>query len=156
MKSSSCSNCGQVKPNTEYRGKNRQCNACLREKNKKYKVNREKRNAWEREYWAKNPEKRREKRLKQAFGLSLEEYHDLLIDQGGCCSICKEPCSSGSALAVDHCHKTNLVRGLLCRNCNVGLGNFRDSPQLLRSAATYVERTDEKGLYIRPRGRQPP
>jgi dihydroorotase-like cyclic amidohydrolase len=43
------------------------------------------------------------------------------------------------ALAVDHDHKTGKVRALLCRNCNTGLGNFQDSPELLKTAIQYLE-----------------
>jgi hypothetical protein len=48
-------------------------------------------------------------------------------------------CGSSEALAIDHCHATKAVRGLLCRACNSGLGHFRDNPALLLTATLYLE-----------------
>lgn len=52
------------------------------------------------------------------------------------CVICGE--SPASGLVVDHCHKTNTVRGLLCTRCNLGLGHFKDDPELLEFASIYI------------------
>ena len=71
--------------------------------------------------------------------LSNEEYDDLLVAQKGVCAICDKPESSGKRLAVDHKHGTNLVRGLLCTKCNMGLGYFNDSPGFLFSAIKYLQ-----------------
>jgi hypothetical protein len=65
----------------------------------------------------------------------------MLSEQSGVCKICGEPCPTYKhALAVDHNHTTGKVRGLLCNNCNNGLGRFRDNPQYLRAAADYLEK----------------
>lgn len=77
--------------------------------------------------------------LKKNFGISVEQYDEMLIRQNGVCAICKTPCKSGRRLAVDHDHKTGQVRSLLCSNCNRGLGCFQDNPDLLREAAQYLE-----------------
>lgn len=81
----------------------------------------------------------RRNRLKKKFGLSVEQYESLLLSQGGVCAICREPCSSGNRLAVDHDHTTGKVRGLLCAQCNQALGKLQESPALLRAAVTYLE-----------------
>lgn len=62
----------------------------------------------------------------------------MMAAQNYACLICKQPCKSGKLLAVDHDHKTNRVRGLLCMNCNQGLGKFQDDPDLLVAAAEYL------------------
>ncbi len=76
--------------------------------------------------------------LKYYYGISVEEYDALLARQNGKCAICREK-PEGQTLCVDHCHATGKIRGLLCRSCNVGLGNFRDDPRLLRAAIAYLE-----------------
>jgi hypothetical protein len=58
----------------------------------------------------------------------------LFKEQKGLCAICKD----STKLVVDHDHKTGIIRGLLCRNCNIGLGNMKDSPDILRAASLYI------------------
>lgn len=80
------------------------------------------------------------------YGISLAQYDALLLKQSGGCAICGEQCSSGRRLAVDHDHaccpgmKTcgKCVRGLLCGQCNQGIGKLRDSPRLLVNAIAYL------------------
>ena len=73
------------------------------------------------------------------FGLKPGEYAALLAAQGGGCKICGGHSPDGRRLHVDHCHKSGAVRGLLCKDCNVGLGSFKDSHELLAAAARYLE-----------------
>lgn len=81
----------------------------------------------------------RNARLKATYGLSGEEYQHLYEAQGGRCAICQE--TRKANLAVDHCHKTQAVRGLLCARCNSQLlaRGARDRPDVLRRAANYLE-----------------
>lgn len=69
------------------------------------------------------------------YGLSEEEYADLLSEQSHACAICSERMDPA---CVDHDHETGEVRGLLCSPCNTGLGLFRDDPELLRAAIAYL------------------
>ena len=84
------------------------------------------------------------KRLNQRFGITLDEYNEMLEEQGGVCAICggeetTEYCNGRvRQLAVDHDHRTGEVRGLLCHLCNRGIGMFRDSPIYLERAAEYL------------------
>lgn len=82
----------------------------------------------------------RRRELKRKFNLTVEQYEDMLAAQGGVCAICRKPPNEGKRLAVDHCHKTNKVRGLLHGNCNRGVGLLGDDPVLLRAAAEYLEK----------------
>lgn len=58
----------------------------------------------------------------------------------GVCAICKRPETINKSLAVDHCHLTNTIRGLLCTNCNIALGKMGDSIEILKSAIAYLEK----------------
>ncbi len=82
-----------------------------------------------------------ERRRKLLYGLSPEAYQKLWAQSGGVCPICKEGLTAAS-VAIDHCHATGKVRGLLCRRCNRGLGIFRDDPEALRRAAAYLLAVD--------------
>lgn len=96
-----------------------------------------------------SPEKRsaysRAHNLARKFNLTPDDYDALLAKQGGVCAICaqvethKYPSGKPKDLAVDHDHITGKVRGLLCFNCNQGVGRFQNSPERLRCAAAYLE-----------------
>lgn len=80
--------------------------------------------------------------LKHRYGISLEEYQKMLINQDGKCAICDRIDSGkkgNKAFCVDHCHKTGKVRGLLCMPCNRSLGQFKDDSSVLRKAADYID-----------------
>lgn len=94
-----------------------------------------------------NPERAKEssrwKQIKNAHGLTKEQWMTMYNEQEGVCKICKmsqeDRGYAGRYLCVDHNHKSGEVRGLLCNGCNRGLGFFLDSPGLLREAANYLE-----------------
>lgn len=98
---------------------------------------REAKNAYMRAWMAKNPMRKKEYDLKKLYGISLAEYEKLLSVQDGKCAVCGQT-DEWFNLAVDHCHGTNVVRGLLCSQCNRGIGLFKDKPELLEAAATYL------------------
>lgn len=74
-----------------------------------------------------------------ALGVSVDDYEKMHRSQGGLCAICGKPGDGRKSLAVDHCHTSGKVRGLLCLNCNTALGHFKDNPVLLLKAALYLE-----------------
>lgn len=92
------------------------------------------------EYQSTHKDVRMAQRLKK-YGITIEEYNSLLEKQNGKCAICGAAIgdNSGNRLYVDHNHKTGKVRGLLCSACNFGIGKFKDSPELLKKAAIYLE-----------------
>ena len=73
--------------------------------------------------------------LSRRYGITAEEADYLLARQDGLCAICR----SAPAVHVDHDHATGAVRALLCFNCNGGLGQFKDNPEVLHAAAYYVQ-----------------
>lgn len=87
----------------------------------------------------------RERKLKAVYGLGLKEYDSLLAAQDGVCKICENSetrVNRGKViqLSVDHDHITGHIRGLLCHKCNVAIGFFGESSDLIRQAADYVEK----------------
>jgi ribosomal protein L34E len=78
--------------------------------------------------------------LRAKFGITLEEYNRKAANQNHLCAICGKPEPSKKTLSVDHNHKTNQVRDLLCSRCNPSLGGFMDSPEFLLKAYEYLVR----------------
>ncbi len=95
-------------------------------------------------YRDENREKIRARDLKDnlgRYGLTPQQYNEMLEQQNFKCKICgaeKSGSKRADRLFVDHCHKTNKVRGLLCQHCNMSLGGFRDNPDLLQRASQYL------------------
>jgi hypothetical protein len=75
-------------------------------------------------------------RLREKYDMTEGEYDALVERQDGRCAICAE--RPDDRLHVDHDHDTGAVRGLLCRNCNIGLGYYADDPDRMASAAFYL------------------
>lgn len=81
--------------------------------------------------------------IKARYGITKDEYIAMLSKQENKCKICGIDNGVNKRLAVDHCHATGKIRGLLCVACNLGLGYFRDNPEALRSAALYLSEKEE-------------
>lgn len=92
--------------------------------------------------WTRDPSKRalayRKHLLKKKYGLTLDQFDELLASQHGACAICLRE-QVGMRLHIDHDHSTGKIRGLLCSNCNTGLGMFGDSVDGLIAAIQYLE-----------------
>ena len=80
-----------------------------------------------------------EKNMIARYGLTSAEYSATLKEQSGVCKICRQLCVTGRKLAVDHCHSTGKVRGLLCAQCNTGLGKAEDSIDRLNDMIKYLK-----------------
>lgn len=133
-----CWNCDLFKNHSEFHkdknksfGLSSQCKNCANTKAKSYHIN--------------NFEIKRFKQLKRLYGLNQDGYNELLNKQGGVCKICKkleisvEPRTGRiRALAVDHCHDTGKIRGLLCKGCNQAIGLLKNNPELCFEAAKYL------------------
>jgi hypothetical protein len=88
-------------------------------------------------------------KLKSMFGITLDQYNEMLNSQNGVCKICGKPSTkkqrrgknceeTPECLSVDHDHITGKIRGLLCYKCNTGIGKFDDDPIMLQKAADYI------------------
>lgn len=83
---------------------------------------------------------------KSIYGITDEQTRDLLAIQGNRCAICPHEFNGSGDFHVDHDHSSGLVRGLLCRLCNMGLGSFRDDESRLLMAIEYLKTNKEKGV----------
>lgn len=131
-----CKTCGDEKPLESFaknssckEGRAYSCKNCLAE--------------YAREYKAKNKEKvstsEYKSQLKTKYGLTEEDYINILIKQNYSCAICGTHQSNlTKRLHVDHCHKTMKIRGLLCRDCNKTLGIFEDNIERFQKAIDYL------------------
>jgi hypothetical protein len=97
--------------------------------------------------------------LRRTYGITLAQYDELLIAQGGLCALCKRPqlkaCGRTGAkdverMHVDHDHKSGKIRGLLCALCNRGLGCFSEDPDLLEWAAAYLRSHCSESEWMLP------
>lgn len=139
-----CPKCGSKEKYTV----NSSCRPCSVEKGKKkladpslmsqYRTP-EKKKKWK----AKNQDRvkdiKRKHQLKK-FGMTPDDYNKMLHEQEGKCKICGKGIKENQqSLAVDHCHKTNKIRGLLCGPCNRGIGLLQDNPKIIENALRYVQ-----------------
>lgn len=147
METKHCPRCGLTKPHSEFH-RDRQnkdglygyCKDCNKAKAKAWtKANPEKARAQARR---RNAEGRgRNSILMRKYGISNADYAEILAAQGGVCAICGRPEAGRDGhknLAVDHCHTSNAIRGLLCHSCNRGIGLLQDSPEILERATGYL------------------
>ena len=85
--------------------------------------------------------KRRSNTLIKNYGLTIEKFNAMLKSQSGCCAICEIPQTKlKKSLAVDHCHKTGKIRGLLCYLCNTAMGHFQDDIGQLNKVIDYLKK----------------
>lgn len=111
------------------------------ERNRQWRAdNAERASAYGRSYYEGN----RGRWLLRTYGITLEQYDEMLEAQGGVCRICGGTNPEGKRLHVDHGHDSGLVRGLLCNGCNTGLGLFKENVASLAAAIVYLEEYREQ------------
>lgn len=158
-----CNKCGEVKALDDFYGatgakdgRRGECIACAKVIRRSwYEANRadsianvkrwqqenaERLNAYRREYNARPDRKRkmRDAYYRRSFGITADEFDEMLAQQGGHCAICSRTPDQVASMHVDHCHETGRIRGILCINCNQGLGQFFDDAETLERAAAYL------------------
>ena len=132
-----CSRCGLSKPVSDFYksvrerdGLKYQCKECDKKASAvHYRTNSE--------YRKRSLQRSRTHGLKKRYGISEEQYNEMFNRQNGVCAICKTN-EGQKQLAVDHDHKTGIIRKLLCMNCNTAIGMFKDDPELLQAAISYL------------------
>ena len=119
-----CARCGSDKPVTDFyqetnRGRvriRRSCKSCTIAATRAYNIRRN-------------------------YDLTIDAYEAMVVGQGGVCAVCRRPEADNGHLAVDHDHRTNAIRGLLCKRCNTLLGMADDDIEVLAEAITYLSRS---------------
>jgi hypothetical protein len=81
-------------------------------------------------------DQRKDSHLKRTYGITIEQWDQMFLEQGSRCAICR--CEDASRWHVDHCHTTQRVRGILCSHCNLMIGHAKDNIQTLLTAAEYL------------------
>lgn len=148
-----CSHCKQYKQKKDFYSNVRsadklcsRCKACDKKTATEWWKNNPERKKISRKKWAdKNPEKVRKSirkiYLRKKFGITTEQYEEMVVKQNFTCLICKKHQSElEKSLSIDHCHKTGIIRGLLCNACNRGIGNLGDDLETLKNAVKYLEK----------------
>lgn len=145
-----CYTCGEYRDLTEFHntkrtkdGKQSRCVYCVSEYHQQYYVKNKnaikvKTSEWHTNNKEKYKQSRKIGKLQSRYGISIDTYNTILVAQKGLCAICKFPPNEEENLCVDHCHETNKIRGLLCKPCNLLIGNANNDVARLLSAVHYL------------------
>ena len=123
-----CTKCGSEKEENEFESDRNTCKECRKEYQRSHQIARR---------W----------KYSNKYNITLEDYDQMLASQDGKCAICttNDAGGPGKRFVVDHNHNTGEVRGLLCNNCNRGIGYLKDSPNILSQALTYLSTNGHYG-----------
>jgi hypothetical protein len=105
------------------------------------------------EYREKNRDVLRDKERERRFGITRQDYAEMFHAQNGVCAICSQPETATrngrvKALAVDHNHSTGKIRGLLCSDCNTGIGKLKENRNIFLSAIKYLDAHEEQEKVV--------
>jgi hypothetical protein len=148
-----CSHCNKIKEESEFsifRGKrNQECKECRDYHNNHYAKTRNRITGYRKEYYASHRAEFKKRHfkdsLKRKYKLTLEEYNVMIEHQENKCEICGKEFSDKLRPHVDHCHKTGVVRGLLCRWCNLSL-QYIDNNKFLDKSLEYLNKQVNQGI----------
>ena len=126
-----CKVCGVEKNISDFHTGRKDCKNC--------------KNAKARQWRKDNPEntekhlaRMRERTKERRYGITQEQFGQMLLDQNNRCKICDNDFKNSKDTHIDHCHNTNRVRGLLCNSCNMALGQFNDNINIMNNAIKYL------------------
>lgn len=149
-----CGGCKSEKPHDEFHkcvtrrdGLATQCKPCSTMRGRQwYAQNKERRARMGATYYSQNRNRVIDRTYQRKYGITLDEYEQLLKEQEYVCALCKEPeravdgrTKKVRALAVDHCHTTEQVRGLLCYHCNQLVGRLGDTIESAERLLAYLK-----------------
>jgi hypothetical protein len=82
----------------------------------------------------------RERAKERRYGITQEQFDQMIINQNNKCKICSIEFKGTKFTHIDHCHDTNRVRGLLCNDCNLAIGQFNDNTDIMDNAIKYLQK----------------
>ena len=138
-----CSKCGIVKDVSEFskrpsrkRGYQYACKECMRGYRESRKEEVKEYNS---KYYGSNKDRLNSYMKFWKYGITPQQFNLLFESQGGCCAICgRHQSEFKQSLCIDHCHITGTIRGLLCTDCNRGIGGLQDKPNVCLKAHKYL------------------
>jgi hypothetical protein len=127
---------------TQFGGRQIMCKSCNLKRSRHWREgHREAWNDYHRDHRAKHQERYQEYERRRRYGMAAGDYAAMLEAQGGRCAICRTDTPGGKGtFHVDHCHDSGNVRGLLCGDCNLGIGKFKHDANILTLAIQYLSR----------------
>ena len=146
-----CTKCELSKDAMEFYKKESRCKTCVNEiRRAKYNENPAKYIERVTKFRTENPEKIRDTKLKQAYGVGIEYFDAKLKEQGGVCAGCGRDVKSVwknkvVKMALDHCHSTGAPRGVLCIKCNRALGLLEENVQTMLNLIDYTNKYKKLG-----------
>lgn len=129
-----CNVCGVEKNISDfYNGRNK-CKDCTNAAARKIRID-------EPERYAKYKKRHNEYLKEKRYGITQDQFNKMLVDQNNMCKICGNKFKSTKDTHIDHCHNSNVVRGILCNSCNMALGQFNDNTDIMDKAIKYLEKS---------------
>ena len=126
-----CKVCGVEKNISDFYTGRKDCKDCKNAAGRRIKVDHPER-------YAKYRKRANEYLKERRYGITQDQFEQMLVDQSNKCKICNIEFKNTKSTHIDHCHKTNKVRGLLCNDCNLALGQFGDNTDIMDNAIKYL------------------
>jgi len=127
-----CKICGIEKNISDFYTGRKDCKDCRNAAARKIRIDQP-------ETYAKYRKRHNEYLKEKRYGMSQDQFNKMLVDQNNMCKICNNKFKDKKDTHIDHCHNSNIVRGLLCNNCNMALGQFNDNTDIMDKAIKYLE-----------------
>ena len=127
-----CKVCGLEKNISDFYTRRNDCKDCKNAAARKIRKEQPER-------YAKYKKRANEYLKERRYGITQDQFNQMLVDQNNMCKICSTEFKSTKDTHIDHCHDTNIVRGLLCNNCNLALGQFNDNTDNMDNAIKYLQ-----------------
>jgi hypothetical protein len=130
--SKTCKVCGVEKNISDFYTGRKDCKDCKNAAARRIRIDQPER-------YAKYRKQHNQYLKKRRYGVTQDQFEKMLVDQNNMCKICGNEFKSTKDTHIDHCHDTNVVRGILCNNCNMALGQFNDNLDIMENAIKYLQ-----------------